>query len=749
MRVFIFAAVLFSLAVLPAPAQSLAELSGGQQALDGSSDYQRHADLEKFNQADRQNELPPLTPLPAAQGPSLMSAARLPDIRLNENVIKHSVMDYKINPDIRAAAALYAAGDAQTAMQKYEDAIVSAEDDETSAQAAGDIAVIALGAGDYKKALHYAEQATQLDKQNPFYQLVKIWILAADGDAKRAKKEYDKLLFLTADFEYVSAAKLAIAQADFTANKQKEAIPALQNLYVSDPYVISHAVYLMGRTAFERGDYKAALTLFEQALAHDTNNYMAQKYSAVTLEKLGRFVPAWQTYASIFVLDTGDLETAKKIVNLSKYLKAAPADYLFYTRLNEILNKEPAPPSPSHMRVGLYAQYNGALTQVQSFAFLPGATFNIKDEKLGKVITGDGYVPKTIIFDKENKGVHIKNKWDTADFSTKRPFVIDLDKPGYTMLIRDVKTYNIFVTNTGDKELRGSLLVIPGESGMTLVNYTSLEDILPSVLISAARGVKEPAALEAAAIALRTRLLAELKNTAGGLYDIPDNTPLFNYGGVNMQSAAAKEAVKNTESITLAARTANSAQPAAPEIYRSCGAVSESDIKTAGRAAAGYVFSPSNLFKYMISNPPKDLISAPQDPTLWSSVKWIYSFPLKDIEARLAQNHAAVGALQSIEPAELSPSGRILAMRFNGKKGSVALPFEEANFILSASTLRSNFFFMLPFGRGAKTAENLFIGVDTGLGNGLCTDGADGMARAGKTAREILAHYYPGLSASK
>jgi SpoIID/LytB domain protein len=151
----------------------------------------------------------------------------------------------------------------------------------------------------------------------------------------------------------------------------------------------------------------------------------------------------------------------------------------------------------------------------------------------------------------------------------------------------------------------------------------------------------------------------------------------------------------------------------------------------------------------MISNPPKDLISAPQDPTLWSSVKWIYSFPLKDIEARLAQNYAAIGALKSVEPVELSPSGRILAIRFNGKKDSVALPFEEANFILAAGTLRSNFFYMLPFGRGAKPAEYLFVGTDTGLGEGLCSDGAAGMARAGKTAREILKHYYPDLQTSK
>jgi peptidoglycan hydrolase-like amidase len=180
---------------------------------------------------------------------------------------------------------------------------------------------------------------------------------------------------------------------------------------------------------------------------------------------------------------------------------------------------------------------------------------------------------------------------------------------------------------------------------------------------------------------------------------------------------------------------------AAPGIYRSCSVVTEDGVRNAPDAPP-YTFTPSNLFKYMFSNPPKDLVSAPRDPTLWSSVKWLYSFPLKDIEARLKQNHN-IGKLKSIEAAKRTPHGRAQTLKFTGSRAVLELPFEEANFIIAAGTLRSPFFQIIPF---TQKGEILFIGTDTGAGKGLCLEGAAGMARAeNKTARQILKYYYPDL----
>ncbi|MDR0645934.1 MAG: hypothetical protein LBG46_02885 [Elusimicrobiota bacterium] len=749
MRIINFSFKIFLLMLFPfvAQAQSFAELNERKTELPVDSSYQKHADLEKFNLAAGQDNSPQIAQNSTDQESNLLGVVRLPDVKLNENIIRKSVMDYTLNPASSEAAAAYAAGDSALAREKYEDAIISAQDDETSARAAGDIAVISLSAGDYKKALNYINQAAELDKKNPFYQLVKIWILAAQGEIRKAKKEYDKILFLTADFEYLSSAKLALAQGFFLAGKQKDAIEILQNLYSSNPYAISHTAYLMGREVFAGGDYKIAQTFFEQALRHDNNNYTAQKYSAVVQEKLKEFVNAWQTYASIFILNPEDLQIEKKLNEFSKNFKADPRDYLFYVRLNGIINKKPFVSQSIPLRVGLFSQYSDEnLAEIESFVFMSSSPFNIKDEKLGKVMSGGAFTPKTVVYDKENQGVHIQNKWNTADFSTKNPFIIDLDKEGYSILIRDVKANNIFAANTGDKELKGSILVIPGQNGMKLINYTNLEDILPSVLLSVTRGVKDPSALEAAAIVMRTRLISKIKNTSFGNFDIADNSRAFRYEGVSMQSEAADNAVKNTKGEILI--NDGKGGLAAPAIYRSCSAVSEDGIKNT-KEKINYGYSPSNVFKFMISNPQKDLISAPQDNTLWASIKWIYSFPAADVESRLKQKYPQIGKLKYIEPAEISPYGRILKMRFTGPKNSVILPFEEANFVLASGTLRSDFFYMIPFSKGGKIKEFLFIGTDTGLGKGLCIDGAAGMARENKTAREILKYYYPNLHISK
>jgi stage II sporulation protein D len=49
----------------------------------------------------------------------------------------------------------------------------------------------------------------------------------------------------------------------------------------------------------------------------------------------------------------------------------------------------------------------------------------------------------------------------------------------------------------------------------------------------------------------------------------------------------------------------------------------------------------------------------------------------------------------------------------------------------------------LAFELSAKKGTFTFAGRGQGHGAGLCQWGAAGMARAGKTYQEILAHYYP------
>ncbi len=675
---------------------------------------------------------------------SALSVSRLPDIKLNENIISKSVFSYNTPPQLAGAEKLFAEGQTQKAAEFYRNA---PQDSPEYPLAMANLAVIDLQAGNYKEALSSINNAIKADNTSPLYQLIKIWALAAQGEIKKAQKEYSNMLFMTADFEYTAAAKLILTQALFLDKKYKEAINLAQNLYSTNPYVISHAIYLMGRVNFNIGAYKIAQTLFEQALSHDGNNYMAQKYLAKSEAKLKRYIPAWQIYASIFVLDIKDKDISKQLKKLSKHLIAAPSDYLYYTRLSEIYTKKTQQGKSLPVRIGLYAQADGRLTPLKSFTFLPACGFSIIDDKLGEVTTGEAYTPKTIMWNEEHKGIHIQNKWGNVEFSTKRPFIIKLNKPA-AMQIKDPQADNIFAANLGDKELSGTVLVLPAQDGMVLINNTELANIMPALLTSIARDIKQPAVLEAMAIAIRTRMMKEILNTQNAIYDMPDYSKNASFGGINMQSAFIKKAVDETGNKVLTQPKGiikdEQAQAvfelASPEVYRACGPVTEDGVKNTN-IAYDYKFSPLNLFKYMLSNPPKDLLSAPQDPTLWSSIKWIYSVPVKEIQARL-DNYYPIGKLKSIAVTAYSPSGRVQRMLFTGSKKAQELSFEQANFILAAGTLRSDFFFFLPLGKGSKT-EYMFIGADTGGGRGLCINAADGMSRQGKTLQDILSYYYP------
>jgi SpoIID/LytB domain protein len=368
--------------------------------------------------------------------------------------------------------------------------------------------------------------------------------------------------------------------------------------------------------------------------------------------------------------------------------------------------------------------------------FNAGQDFVIEDEKLGIVLSGQALSPKTIVFNPETNSIDINNKWGHKEFSTKRPFALKMQNNGSTFLVKDPITDNIFTANLSDKELKGVLLVIPENQGMKLINYTTLEDILPAILTQFSKGQKNPDTLQALAIVLRTQIANTLTQTTDALFDLPDNTKDFYYGGINMQSAGNIEAVKNTENQILTEQDSNT--PALPKIYQSCSYLTAEGIKNTEQKV-DYTFSPLNLFKYMISNPPKDLISAPQDPTQWANIKWIYMIPVKEMQNRINF------AFKNILPAQTDIYGRIKEISFKTSNKAQTLPFKEANQVLALGTLRSDFFFYIPVNKGQ---EYLFLGTDTGPGEGLCVDGLKGLTEQDKSYMEALKYYYPNLKVS-
>lgn len=699
-------------------AQSLAEITAQKDfAL-------RTPEVIEEEAAPQENDI-----LPTKQE-TLLEVNKLPDIKLNEDILRKSVLSYESTPELQEAFNLYKQGHTDEALKFLEE--------NGSAEAMANMALIYLQKGDQQQALKYIDKAIEVNntEDDPIYQLIKIWIYAAQNNYLQTEKEYHKLLFLTADFEYIYSAKLALATVAFFTKKNKEIPPLLENIYSSNPYAISHAAYLIGRVLYDKKNYKSAQTLLSQALVHDNNNYPALIYYGLTQEKLKQFIPAWQSFANILILDSNDKFALDKTKKLSKYLKNRPSAYLFYTKLDEIYSKEPSTIESPIVRLGLFSNKEGNLENIKEFMFYAGQDFVVEDEKLGTILSGKALTPKTITFNKETTSVDISNKWGHKEFSAKRPFALKMQNNGATFLIKEPMSDNIFITDLSDKELKGTLLVIPNQNGMQLINYTTLEDILPGALTQLSRGQKNPEVLQALAIILRTQIVNSLAQSQNAIFDLADNTKEFHYGGINMQSSGNVEAVNQTKNQVLVNKETNTTAPA--EIYQSCSYITANGVKNT-EEKINYSFSPLNLFKYMISNPPKDLISAPQDPTQWARVKWIYMLPLKDMQTRLNF------AFKEFLPSKMDNYGRTEEIIFKNAKKEINLPFDKANQILSLGTLRSDFFFYIPVNKGK---DFLFLGTDTGFGKGLCVEGLINMSKQGKNYIETLNYYYPDFEVS-
>ena len=664
---------------------------------------------------------------------SSLAATRV-DSKLNETVLHKSVLDYSLPPEIAAVSKKCAAGEVDECYFSFK-SFENAPDVKLAAAANVELAVLSLQRGLIKQALRHIDRACTLSPDDPFAELTRGWMLLSAGKYKKARQAFDNLMYLTADFEYVSSAKLGSALSWYFGGNKEKSAAELQYLYTSNPYAISFVSYMLGRVASEvKAGRKLAPVFLQQALSHDEKNYAAAALFAKLSEKDKDSLRAWQYYATLYSLDPENNALAKKVEKYAKNLGDKSIDYLFYLRLEQPIVHEMVSTPSEKIKMALYANREQVPQALQSVAVMGSGTFKVTDDKLGEVLRAPSYMEKNIVFNKETGGVDFKNAKGHVEFSAKRPFVLALENPNKTLLVKNPRTENIFAADLSDKELKGDLIVVPTPQGIKLINDVYTEDLLPALLATQVQTVTHGEALRALAVVLRSALLQAASEQKDAPYAITDNDTAFQFKGINLIFKTLLDASKDSGKIRLTEAQAGA--------YSDCGVLAADTIQNTA-SKPGYEFSPANVSKYLLSNPPADLFSRPQDPTQWSGVKWMYLYDAKEIQNRLAHKHP-IGSLRALTPTAFTPNGRILSMRFDGSKGSYeAKTPQEIAFLLSAGTMRSNLFDVVPFYKGKNIKSVLVRGYDTGLGYGLCLQGADGLAKQGADYKAIIKYYFP------
>ncbi|UCG33223.1 MAG: SpoIID/LytB domain-containing protein [Phycisphaerales bacterium] len=138
---------------------------------------------------------------------------------------------------------------------------------------------------------------------------------------------------------------------------------------------------------------------------------------------------------------------------------------------------------------------------------------------------------------------------------------------------------------------------------------------------------------------------------------------------------------------------------------------------------------------------------APKGTYRWKPV----TFPKKAVGRALARRYddfASLGSVAEVEVTDRAPDHRARTIRVTGHKGkSAELPAEAFRLTIDPTgwTVKSTHFRIRDDGKAVTFTH----GRGWGHGAGLCQWGAEGMARNGATAEQILGHYYPGARLAK
>jgi len=297
---------------------------------------------------------------------------------------------------------------------------------------------------------------------------------------------------------------------------------------------------------------------------------------------------------------------------------------------------------------------------------------------------------------------------------------------------------NPHIFNLNGDSYRGKLKLIvnPDSNSFDAVNIVPMESYLAGVVGAEMPGYWEPEALKAQTIAART-YCTYIKKQFGGnrTWDVRKTQAHQVYLGVSAESAQVWDAVNQTQGQVLVCNRSGGNEDIFPAYYSSnCGGHTENSANVFGDRFEPLVGVPCPYCKNV----------AKPAFFFWSAVQ----FDSNNVTNRLLQRYPALKQLGEItgitttRQSNYEDFSRLTEVKLLGSTG-------KSEF-LKAEDLRLT---IDPTGRKLKSTICQIIksgdrwefssGRGYGHGVGMCQCGAQGMAREGNTAEQILSYYYP------
>lgn len=282
------------------------------------------------------------------------------------------------------------------------------------------------------------------------------------------------------------------------------------------------------------------------------------------------------------------------------------------------------------------------------------------------------------------------------------------------------------------KPYGGSLTMLNRSGRLLLVSNLDIEEYLPGVLTGELFPKFHMEAFKAQAVAARTYALYQKFANPKPDYDVTATTASQVYVGAGSDKAI--EAVRATHGRVLTWMSPSGQKMFCPYYSSTCG-------------------GESSPISYLQPVQPIAPLAGGVHCTSCTHARYYTWEPVHLSRAELTQKLRArypvfqsLGLIERIEPIQTTPGGRIVWLQLlDGQGQCVRMRASQFRLTVGAGVLRSTWC------RIDRTADGFTFSSGRGFGHGvgMCQFGADGLAQAGRSYREILAHYYPSSHITK
>lgn len=311
----------------------------------------------------------------------------------------------------------------------------------------------------------------------------------------------------------------------------------------------------------------------------------------------------------------------------------------------------------------------------------------------------------------------------------------------------------------------GQITISKSATGNVAVAKLPLEEYLRGVVPSEIGAEAPHEAKCAQAVAARSFavLAVQHPNHKNEGYDICNEVHCQVYSGLSKATPKTDQAVRDTSGLVITFQ----GKPISAYYSSMCGGHTE-DIRNVwpsrseqsayygtarfdGPATSSPKLTEGKNFRQWLVSEPQVYCNPKAFQVLgWAgrNFRWTRDFSAEEVSKFVAKKKD-IGHVREIRGGRRGASGRFREVTFIGEKGEFTMSPEIEIRRLFSPALRSGAFTIETSGTAARPTHFLFKGTGSGHAVGMCQTGAMGMANAGKTFREILAHYYSTAKVEK